>query len=128
MGIFNNPLFKVSLFSSIYLIILILVSPYIDHIFTSLEEDIKEKEDNFQILGEIILHIIVIAIFWYLINNYVPQYIEKIFNITMKDATKSGIAVVSSIALIGLQKNLIDKLEYITIRHPFRLQDLDYRI
>ena len=124
MGIFNNPLFKVSLFSSIYLIILILVSPYIDHIFTSLDEDIKVRESNFQILGEIILHIIVIAIFWYLINNYVPQYIEKIFNITMKDATKSGIAVVSSIALIGLQKNLIDKLEYITIRHPFRLQDL----
>jgi hypothetical protein len=124
MGIFNNPLFKVSLFSSIYLIILILVSPYIDHIFTSLDEDIKVRESNFQILGEILLHIIVIAIFWYLINNYVPQYIEKIFNITMKDATKSGIAVVSSIALIGLQKNLIDKLEYITIRHPFRLQDL----
>ena len=124
MGIFNNPLFKVSLFSSIYLIILISVSPYIDHIFTSLDEDIKVRESNFQILGEILLHIIVIAIFWYLINNYVPQYIEKIFNITMKDATKSGIAVVSSIALIGLQKNLIDKLEYITIRHPFRLQDL----
>ena len=124
MDIFNNPFFKISLFSSIYLIILILVSPLIDHIFTSLDKDIKEKEDNFQILGEIILHIIIIAIFWYLINNYVPKYIENLFKIKMKDATKSGIAVVSSIALIGLQKNLIDKLEYITIIHPFRLQDL----
>jgi len=124
MSIFDNPLFKISLFSSIYLIILIMVSPYIDHAFTSLDEDMDQKENNFQILGEIMLHIIIIAIFWYLINNYVPEYIELLFKIKIKDATKSGIAVVSSIALIGLQKNLIEKLEYITISHPFRLTDL----
>ena len=39
-------------------------------------------------------------------------------------AAKTSISVVSSIALIGLQKNLIDKLEYITITHPFRMLDL----
>ena len=41
----------------------------------------------------------------------------------MGEATKAGIDLVSAITLIGLQKNLIDKLEYITHEHPFRLYD-----
>ena len=124
MIIKNNITFKISLFSTIYLIILMIVSPFIDHAFTSLDEDINKKENNFQILGEIILHIIIIAFVWYAINHYVPKYIELLFNFKIKEATKSSMGVVSSIVLIGLQKNLIDKLEYITLIHPFRMTDL----
>ena len=124
MDIYNNVLFKISIFSTIYLLILMIVSPLIDHIFSSLDEDIKKKENNFQILIEIVLHIIAISFVWYMINSYVQKYIELLFNIKIKDATKSGIAIVSSIALIGLQKNLIDKLEYITLVHPFRILNL----
>jgi hypothetical protein len=54
----------------------------------------------------------------------VGSYLETIFDLKIKTAPKTAINVVSSIALIGLQKNLIDKLEYITISHPFRLTDL----
>ena len=54
MSLFNNIIFKISLFSSSYLIILMIVSPIIDHSFTSLDEDINMKETNFQILGEVI--------------------------------------------------------------------------
>ena len=110
MTLFNKPIFKMAFFSIIYLVILMILSPFIDHAFTSLDEDIKKKENNFQILFEIILHIIVISILWYSINNYVPEYIENFFNIKIKEATKSSMGVVSSVALIGLQKNLIDKL------------------
>jgi hypothetical protein len=124
MSIFDNILFKISLFSIIYLLILIIVSPLIDHIFTSLDEDIIGKENNLQILGEIIGQVITIAIVWYTINLYVSKYLENLFDIKIKVATKTAINVISSIALIGLQKNLIDKLEYITISHPFRLTDL----
>jgi hypothetical protein len=124
MSIFDNILFKISLFSIIYLLILIIVSPLIDHIFTSLDEDIIGKENNLQILGEIIGQVITIAIIWYTINLYVSKYLENLFDIKIKVATKTAINVISSIALIGLQKNLIDKLEYITISHPFRLTDL----
>lgn len=124
MSLFNNILLKISLFSTSYLIILIIVSPIIDHAFTSLDEDIDMKENNFQILGEIILHLICITIVWYYINLYARSYLENIFNLKVKVATKTAINVVSSIALIGLQKNLIEKLEYITIKHPFRLKDL----
>ena len=76
MTLFNKPIFKMAFFSIIYLIILMILSPFIDHAFTSLDEDIEKKENNFQILFEIILHIIVISILWYSINNYVTEYIE----------------------------------------------------
>tara|TARA_A100001015_G_scaffold238054_1_gene270861 strand:+ start:4606 stop:4920 length:315 start_codon:yes stop_codon:yes gene_type:complete len=101
-----------------------IVSPIIDHSFTSLDEDINMKETNFQILGEVILHIICITIVWYYINLFTREYLEKFFDLKIKIATKTAINVVSSIALIGLQKNLIEKLEYITLTHPFRLTDL----
>ena len=123
MSILNIISFKIPLFTIIYLLLLIVVSPFIDHIFTSLDEDKKLKENNFQILGEIILHLIVIAFVWYIINHYVPKYIGSLLNIKIKRATKSAIGVVSSIVLIGLQKNLIDKLEYITLTHPIRYKD-----
>ena len=41
----------------------------------------------------------------------------------MGEATKTGIDLVSAITLIGLQRNLINKLEYITHEHPFRRGD-----
>ena len=124
MNIFNNILFKISLFSTSYLLLLIVISPFIDHMFTSLDEDIHLKENNLQILGEIILHVIVITIVWYYINYYVRSYLEDRFDFKIKIATKTAISVVSSIALIGLQRNLLEKLEYIPIKHPFRMTDL----
>ena len=124
MSIYDHILFKISLFSTVYLLILITVSPFIDHLFTSLDEDIIVKENKLQILGEIIGQVITIAIVWYAINLYVSKFLEKTFTIKIAVATKTAINVISSIALIGLQKNLIDKLEYITLSHPFRLTDL----
>ena len=82
------------------------------------------KENNFQILGEIILHLIIISIAWYLLNTYLALLLERILNIKIKEATKTTVGIVGSIALVGLQKNLIDKLKYITITHPFRMKDL----
>ena len=124
MSMLNSISFKIPFVTIIYLLLLIVVSPVIDHSFTSLDEDINMKENNFQVLGEVILHLIIIAFIWYIINYYVPKYIGSLLNIKIKQATKSAIGVVSSIVLIGLQKNLIDKLEYITLTHPFRLTDL----
>tara|TARA_B110000495_G_C22408967_1_gene260308 strand:- start:118 stop:498 length:381 start_codon:yes stop_codon:yes gene_type:complete len=124
MSIFDNILFKISLFSTSYLLILLIVSPLIDHVFTTLDEDKKLKENNFQILGEVIIHLICITIVWYTINLHVKMFLEKTFDLKVKIATKTAINVVSSIALIGLQKNLIDKIEYITLIHPFRMIDL----
>ena len=115
---------RISIFSIIYILLLIFLAPLIDHAFTTLDEDKKLKENNIQILFEIILHLIVISVIWYLLNKYLVLLLENILGIKIKEATKSTVGIVGSIALVGLQKNLIDKLKYITITHPFRMKDL----
>lgn len=122
MLLVKNNFFIISIFSTIYLIILMIISPIIDHFFTPLNE--SKNENKLKILFEISLHIIMIAIVWHTINTYIPKYIEKIFKFKINNVTKTGIEIVSSIVLVGLQKNLIDKLEYITLTHPIRYKDL----
>ena len=124
MNIYDNIIVRLCIFSSVYIIVLIFLAPFIDHLFTSLETDIDKRETNFQILMEIIIHTIVLAISWYFLHKYLRQYLENFMNIKIKEATKTAIDIISAIALVGLQRNLIQKLEYITITHPFRLTDL----
>jgi len=124
MNPFDNILVRLSVFSSIYVIVLIFLAPLIDHSFTSLEEDKLIEESNYQILAEIILHVIVLTITWYFLHKYLSQLIEKLLNVKMRDATRTAIDFISAIALVGLQTNLIAKLRYITLEHPFRMTDL----
>ena len=123
MRLFDNTLFIISFISTIYLIILMTISPIIDHFFTPL--DASKNENKLSILFEVSLHIIIIAIVWHTINIYIPKYIESLFKLKINNVTKTGIEIVSSIVLVGLQKNLIDKLEYITLIHPIRYTDLN---
>ena len=124
MNIFNNILVKLSIFSTIYVTILIFLSPFIDHLFTSLEKDKKSKISKKKILIEIILHVILITIIWFFLNSFLRYHIKSLLKIEIKEATKTAIDFVSAIVLVGLQKNLIDKLEYITLEHPIRLIDI----
>ena len=61
----------------IYIIVLIFLAPFIDHMFTTLEEDIDKRETNIQILVEIILHTIVLAISWYFLHKYLRKYLVR---------------------------------------------------
>jgi hypothetical protein len=124
MHILDNIPIRLALFSSIYLIILIFLAPFIDHLFTSLEEDKAIKENNYQILSEIIIHAMVLTVTWYFLHKYLSKFLESVLDVKIKEATKSAIDFISAIALVGLQRNLIDKLEYITFEHPFRVKDL----
>ena len=121
MNIYDNIIIRLCVFSTIYIVVLIFLAPFIDHIFTTLEEDVDKRESNIQILVEIILHTIVLAISWYFLHKYLRKYLEIFMNIKMKEATKTAIDIISAIALVGLQRNLIQKLKYISYEHPFRL-------
>lgn len=116
----DNVYVKLAIFSSVYVTVLIFASPTIDHLFTSLDQDKAIKETNTQILIEIILHVIVLVIAWYTLHTFLKSFLEKALNVTVKEQTRTAIDFISAIALVGLQKNLLDKLEYITIEHPFR--------
>jgi hypothetical protein len=124
MKILNNTPVRLSIFSSVYVIVLIFVAPFIDHLFTSLEEDKAIEETNFQILSEIIAHVIVLTISWYFLYKYLNRFLESLLNVQINDATKKAIDFISALSLVGLQRNLINKLEYITFEHPFRAHDL----
>ena len=124
MNLLNNIPVRLSVFSSIYVIVLIFLAPFIDHLFTSLEADKAIEENNFQILLEILIHIMVLTVSWYFLNKYLKHYLEKILGIKVKDATEKALDIASAVSLIGLQRNLLEKLEYITFEHPFRLKDL----
>ena len=119
--ILNNVYIKLSIFTSVYLIVLVFLAPTIDHLFTSLEEDEKNKENNSQILVEIIIQVVLLAISWFWINKFLKGSLEKFLNVTIREQTDNAIEMITALALIGLQKNLINKLEYITLEHPFRI-------
>ena len=120
----DNVYVKLAIFSSIYVTILIFVSPGIDHLFTSLEQDKEKKETNTQILVEVILHVVVLVIAWYALNLFLRRFLKRTLNIGLGERSKIALGFISSIALIGLQTNLLNKLEYITITHPFRLAEI----
>tara|TARA_B110000046_G_scaffold145329_1_gene152478 strand:- start:1267 stop:1647 length:381 start_codon:yes stop_codon:yes gene_type:complete len=124
MSIYDNIIVRLCFFSTVYIVILIFIAPFIDHLFTSLEDDKGKQETNFQIFVEIILHTIVLTISWYFLHKYLKTNLENLMDIKMKEATKTAIDIISAIALVGLQRNLIQKLKYISYEHPFRLTDL----
>ncbi len=119
-----NIFIKLSLFSVIYVLILIIISPLIDHMFSSLDKDKHRKENNLQILVEVLTHIVLLIIIWYIFHNFLKNLLQSMFKVKVDEHTQTAIDLVSAITLVGLQKNLINKLEYITLEHPFRLLDM----
>ena len=107
---------KLFLFSILYVSILLFIAPFIDHFFNGLDE----TKSNFTILSEIILQITSLSIVWYYLHDTLKFFIKTKFNIIMKEPSEKLMDFIAAIVLVGLQKNLIQKLEYITYQHPFR--------
>ena len=80
---------------------------YIDSFFGKLDK----TRGDIRILSEIFFHIFVLILFW----KYLESFIETKFKI------KGDNSIIQAIILVGLQKNLIDKLNFITYEHPIRL-------
>ena len=121
------PLIKFLIFIVIYEIFLILFSPIIDHSFTTLDQDKLLKETNTEILVEIMTHIIVLTIVFLFLDKGI-QIIIKVIRAKNFEAYKTAAELLTAITLIGLQKNLIDKLNYITHEHPFREVKVEEKI
>ena len=118
------PLAKFLVFIVLYEIFLIVFSPFIDHFFTTLDQDKLLKETNTEILVEIISHIVVLTIA-FLFLDIMIQMIIKGIKAKNFEAYKTSAELLTAITLIGLQKNLINKLNYITHEHPFRFVEVE---
>ena len=119
-----TPLAKFLVFIVLYEIFLIMFSPFIDHFFTTLDQDKLLKETNTEILVEIISHIVVLTIA-FLFLDVMIQMIIKGIKAKNFEAYKTSAELLTAITLIGLQKNLINKLNYITHEHPFRFVEIE---
>ena len=119
-NIFQYTPVRIATFSLVYLYVLIGVSPIIDHQFTDLETDIRENKSYFQILLEISAHIVILAVSWYLFHSNLKSLLERILNVKVFQHTEKAISIVSGLVLVGLQRNLLDKIKFITANHPIR--------
>ena len=114
---FVFDILKIIIIAFIYGTLLIFTGPLIDHAFTDLHKD----EDNWEILFEIIVHIIAIAIFWYYLNNGILSILNPLMNVKNMESIDTVISITSGLLLVGLQSHLKRKLQYITHEHPFRI-------
>ena len=119
-----TPLAKFLVFIVFYEIFLIMFSPFIDHFFTTLDQDKLLKETNMEILTEIISHIVVLTIAFLFLDMMIQMIIKGI-KVKNFEAYKTSAELLTAITLIGLQKNLINKLNYITHEHPFRFVEIE---
>ncbi len=115
---FNNIILTILLLI-ICIKILIILSPIIDHLFY-INEKIVEL-NKLKMYGMIFLHIIllcglILIIHYFVINKYIKYFrIEK-----HEKYIKILIDLILTLTLVGLQRNLTYKLEYISSIHPIR--------
>jgi hypothetical protein len=101
------------------LIFLLIVSPVIDHLFYVDESD--KNIDIYKIILYILSHVILICIFVYLLHNYIILTYLKHFKIDKHYKNfKYILDLIIAIILMGLQRNLKHKLNYISGLHPIR--------
>ena len=109
-------MFYVLLATILYIIVLFIISPIIDQLFTPLDKN----ESNYKIMLEIISQILVISVIWYLISEFFIFKVNKLLGIKNNKLLNKAREVISAVIIVGLQSHLISKLEYITQKHPFR--------
>jgi hypothetical protein len=107
------------LITLILIILLFAISPVIDHAFPPLDED----KTVLEILLECIIHIISIVVVLYIINKYIIYSINKHLNID-KELFNHTKPVISAVIMVGLQSHLINKLKFLTHKHPFRILNI----
>jgi len=102
----------------ICIVILIIISPIIDHLF---DVDEIEKMDKVRMYSIIILHIVLLGVLVVFIHYFVINKFIKYFRIIKHEQyIKLSIDLVLTLTLVGLQRNLTYKLQYISKIHPIR--------
>ena len=110
-------LLKVIVVAFIYGTVLVFLGPLIDHAFT----DLHKEETNWEILFEIIIHIITVADVRYYLITAILSILNPLIRVKNIKSIDTVISISSGLILVGLQTHLKRKLEYITHEHPFRI-------
>jgi hypothetical protein len=111
-----NKFIHIFLLLIIIIFILLIFAPLIDHLFYV--DHKLEKISELKILGFIIIHIILLGILIYLFHYYIVKKYIKYFK--LNETYVKIIDLVLSLILVGLQRNLVYKLRYLSSKHPIR--------
>ena len=109
-------------FIYIFLLLIIIITtlfifaPLIDHLFY-VDHTLEEMSD-LKIFGLIIIHIILLGILIYLFHYYIVKKYIKYFN--LNNTYIKIIDLILGLILVGLQRNLVYKLRYLSNKHPIR--------
>lgn len=111
-----------SKFISIFLLLVIIISillifaPLIDHLFYV--DHKLEKISESKIFALIIVHIVLLGILIYLFHYYIVKKYIKYFK--LNETYIKIIDLILGLTLVGIQRNLIYKLRYLSSKHPIR--------
>lgn len=94
--------------------ILCIISPLIDNIFNKLDKNMSVT----RLFIEIVSQIIIAGFIWYIIDKNILLVIKKKLNIHTSKLIYNMRDIFVAVVFVGLQKNLIDKLEYLNQLNP----------
>ena len=95
---------------------LLVFAPMVDHIFY-IDHKLDESTD-LEIFMTILIHIILLGILIYLFHYYIVKKYINYFK--LNDTYVKIIDLILGLTLVGLQRNLVYKLRYMSNRHPIR--------
>ena len=99
-----------------YVLVLLFIAPLIDHMFTPLHTE----DTNLEILTEVLFQLILVSVLWFYLSKGMFRIADSYIHIKDLKGIHRITGIASGVLLIGLQKNLLNKLQYITKEHPFR--------
>ena len=109
----------IGLVSAYYLLFGLSIAFTIDIIMGPFKKEEYEKKSTGIILGEILLHFFVIGVIVYILRNIIeriPSPVEGVGGFEHRRLKEIGGGVIGTTILIGFQKHLQDKLNYVKDR------------
>ena len=97
---------------------LLVFAPIIDHVFY-LDHKIDESTD-LEVFIIILVHIMLLGVLIYLFHFYIVRKYIKFFK--LNETYIKIIDLILGLTLVGLQRNLVYKLRYLSNRHPIRAE------
>ena len=95
---------------------LLVFAPMVDHIFY-IDHKLEESTD-LEIFMTILVHIILLGILIYLFHYYIVKKYINYFK--LNETYIKVVDLILGLTLVGLQRNLVFKLRYMSNRHPIR--------
>ena len=95
---------------------LLVFAPMVDHIFY-IDHKLDESTD-LEIFMTILIHIILLGVLIYLFHYYVVKKYINYFK--LNETYIKVVDLILGLTLVGLQRNLVFKLRYMSNRHPIR--------